>query len=78
MKTRNSSENFWGSFSGLRNSLTMLLSLVFDQEVKDIQRASPVASDALILKWNCLIVSLEWKGGSDRGLVDPEYSGEGG
>ena len=35
-----------------------------------------ISRGGFILKGNCLIVSSEWKGNSDRELVEYEYSGK--
>lgn len=50
----------------------MALSLVFDQEVKDSPGGSPATSGGFIFKGNYLSVSSEWKGSSDRDLVDQD------
>ena len=66
----NDSKSFWqlvGILLGFRKlfKLELILNSVFDQGVKDTQGGSPATSSAFILRVNCLIVSLAWKGSSE-------------
>lgn len=73
--TVNTPNNFWGSFLGLGDSLTVAPSSVLDQGVKDTQGVSSAALGSSILNSNSSVVSSEWKGSLDRELVKLEYSG---
>lgn len=69
-------KKFWVSSLGLGNSLWPLVESSTNSE--RYLRESSVTLGSFILKGNCLIVSSEWRGSSDRELGKAEFSGKNG